>query len=199
MTKKTLLILILLTSIVSAQQVKDSTSNESRFSFIGKLGNYTQQIEDNKNHLTNEPSYSVGIIAEYRLLGNNSIETGFYQIDKISFSGLTYDSYKIPLVFNTGIIFNGNESIQNTKIVASIGVYLRSITNLDNNTNIDYEKNSVFGFHASLGVEHNLSDRAFVNLSVKTDRDFSDILEAEISSIRIKSSYGLFLGFGLRL
>ena len=199
MKSEILLIFIFISTIASAQQSKDSISNERRFSFSIKLGNYIQQIEENENHITNEPSYSGAIIAEYRLFGNTSIETGFQQIDKISFSGLSYDSFKIPLTFSTDMTFNNNGSKPNTKIVASLGTYLRSIMNLDNNTNLDYDENSVFGFHASLGIEHDLSERAFVNLSVQVDRDFGDLLEAEDSSIRIESGYGLFLGFGLRL
>jgi hypothetical protein len=199
MKNKILLLVALITTAASAQQSKDSISNERRFSFSIKLGNYIQQIEENENHITNEPSYSGAIIAEYRLFGNTSIETGFHQIDKISFSGLSYDSFKIPLTFSTDMTFNNNGSKPNTKIVASLGTYLRSITNLNNNTNLEYDENSVFGFHASLGIKHDLSERAFVNLSFQVDRDFNDLLETENSSIRIESGYGLFLGFGIRL
>lgn len=199
MKNKILLLVALITTIATAQQSKYSISNERRFSFSIKLGNYIQQIEENDNHITNEPSYSGAIIAEYRLFGNTSIETGFQQIDKISFSDLSYDSFKIPFIFSTDMTFNNNGSKPNTKIVASLGTHLRSIMNLDNNTSLDYDENSVFGFQGSLGIEHDLSERAFVNLSFQVDRDFSDLLEAEDSSIRIESGYGLFLGFGLRL
>lgn len=199
MKNKILLLVALITTIATAQQSKYSISNERRFSFSIKLGNYIQQIEENDNHITNEPSYSGAIIAEYRLFGNTSIETGFQQIDKISFSDLSYDSFKIPFIFSTDMTFNNNGRKPNTKIVASLGTHLRSIMNLDNNTSLDYDENSVFGFQGSLGIEHDLSERAFVNLSFQVDRDFSDLLEAEDSSIRIESGYGLFLGFGLRL
>ena len=68
----------------------------------------------------------------------------------------------------------------------------------DNDTAVNYEENTVFGFQGSLSVEHDITRLLFVNLGVRNNNDFSDLLESANSDISV-DSYGFFFGMGIRI
>ena len=148
--------------------------------------------------MTNEPSFSGSIKVGYRFSKYTKLKTGFQNISNISFAGLTYDQYKVPLLLSSDISFNDKKKSNHTRLVADVGVYLRFINGFNNDTAENYEENTVFGFQGSLSVEHDITRLLFVNLGVRNNNDFSDLLESADSTIRV-DSYGFFFGVGFRL
>ena len=192
------LFIVLLATITYSQEKEKKDEKDRKFSISLEQINYTQQIKENDDHLTNEPSSSSSIKVGYQLSKYTGLKIGFQNISDISFAGLTYDQYKIPLLLSSDISFNNKKKSNHTRLVADVGIYLRTINGFDNDTAVNYEENSVFGFQGSLAVEHDITRLLFVNLGVSSNNDFSDLLESADSDISVKS-YGFFFGLGFRL
>lgn len=192
------LFIVFLATITNAQDKEKEKEKDRKFSISLEQMNYTQQIKENDNHLTNEPSFSNSIKVGYRFSKYTGLKTGFQYISDISFAGLTYNQYKIPLLLSSDIFFNNKKKSQNTRFKVDIGFYMRSINDFDNDTAVNYEENTVFGFQGSLSVEHDITRLLFVNLGVRSNNDFSDLLESADSNISV-DSYGFFFGLGFRL
>ena len=192
------LFIALLTTMCIAQEKEKKDGKDRKFSVSFEQTDYTQQIKENDDHLTNEPSSSSSIKVGYQLSKYTGLKTGFQYISDISFAGLTYNQYKIPLLLSSDISFNNKKKSNHTRLVADVGIYLRTINGFDNDTDVNYEENSVFGFQGSLAVEHDITKLLFVNLGVSGNNDYSDLLESANSNISV-DSYGFFFGLGLRL
>jgi hypothetical protein len=192
------LFIVLLATITYAQEEEKKNEKDRKFSISLEQINYTQQVKENDDHLTNEPSFSGIIKVGYRFSKYTKLKTGFQNISNISFAGLTYDQYKIPLLFSSEISLNNKKKSNHTRLVADVGVYLRIINGFDNETAVNYEENTVFGFQGSLSVEHDITRLLFVSLGVRNNNDFSDLLESADSNISV-NSYGFFFGLGFRL
>ena len=192
------LFIVLIATITNAQEKEKNDEKDRKFSISLEQMNYTQQIKENDDHLTNEPSFSGSIKLGYRFSKYTGLKIGFQNISDISFAGLTYDQYKIPLLLSSEISLNNKKKSNHTRLVADIGVYLRIINGFDNDTAVNYEENTVFGFQGSLSVEHDITKLLFVNLGVRNNNDFSDLLESADSDISV-DSYSFFFGLGFRL
>lgn len=160
-------------------------------------GTYGQFIERNEQHLTNLYTYTSGIHADYRIGKLIYLKTGFNSIRTVSFSGFSYDSYNIPLLLG-GYIFSGEHKNSDISLIGEFGPFFRGISNFSNSTSIDYSKNNVFGIQFSFTVKYDVSNNLFTILSLRTNRDFDDILQAENNNIRVQGSYSLELGFGFK-
>ena len=146
------LFIVLLATITNAQEEEKKDEKDRKFSISLELADYKQQIRENDDHLTNEPSLSGSLKVGYRFSKNTKLKTGFQNISNISFAGLTYDQYKIPLLLSSDIYFNDKKKSNHTRLVVDLGVYLRFINGFDNDTAVNYEENTVFGFQGSLSV-----------------------------------------------
>jgi hypothetical protein len=196
--KKLRLLFVLVLTTLTVHGQDETNKKERKFSIGLEFADYNQQIKENDDHLTNESAYSQGLKISYRFSERYVLKSGFQFISDVSFSGLTYDQYKIPLLLSFDISFNNKKINDNTRLIADAGFYLRSINDLENNTAVNYNKNTVFGFQGALSVEHDITELLFVNLGVRVNNDFSDLLESADSNISI-NSYGFFFGAGVRL
>ena len=191
------LIIALLTTICFAQE-DDKKENNRKFSISFELADYNQQIKENDDHLTNASGLNRGLKLGYQLSEDIALKTGFQYISDISFAGLTFDQYKIPLLLSTDISFNNKMKSNHTRLVGDIGIYLRNVNDFENNSAVNYDENTVFGFQGSLAIEHDITELLFARLGVRNNNDFSDLLESADSTIRV-DSYGFFFGVGFRL
>lgn len=197
-TLRLLLILVLTTITAHSQEETNKKEKERKFSIGLEFADYNQIIKENDDHLTNASAYSRSLKLGYRLSENDVLKSGFQYIGDVSFAGLTFDQFKVPLLWSFDISFNNKKLNDNTRLIGDLGLYLRSVNDLENNTTVDYNKNTVFGFQAALSVEHDITELLFVNLGLRANNDFSDLLESADSNIRIES-YGFFFGVGFRL
>jgi len=104
-------------------------------------GNYKQIVELNGNHFTNEISYIAGIRVGYKLSQSSCLKIGYDRITTVSFSEVSYDSYKIPFLLG-GYIFNGKKYNSSLSFRSEIGPYLRGLSNFRDSTNIEYNSNT---------------------------------------------------------
>jgi len=102
------------------------------------------------------------------------------------------------LLLSTDISFNNKMKSNHTRLVGDIGIYLRNVNDFENNSAVNYDENTVFGFQGSLAIEHDITELLFARLGVRNNNDFSDLLESADSTIRV-DSYGFFFGVGFRL
>jgi hypothetical protein len=160
-------------------------------------GNYIQVLELNGDHLANLNSYSANISLDYFVSENSYIKTGYQGISTISFAGISYDSYKLPLLFGHNF-FSGKKFNSDISLQGEIGLYLRDITNFNNNSSNTYTDKSVIGIQFSFNLRYDLSKKWFAIISLNSDRDFNDIITSQDNTIKIKNSYALRLGFGLK-
>jgi len=160
-------------------------------------GNYTQVLELNGDHLANLNSYSANISLDYFVSENSYIKTGYQGISTISFSGISYDSYKLPLLLGHNF-FSGKKYGSDISLQGEIGLYLRNITNFNNTSSITYTDNSVIGIQFSFNLRYDLSKKWFAIISLNSDRDFDDIITSQDNTIKIENSYALRLGFGFK-
>lgn len=185
--------------LLFSQNSKDikNPNKENKLSIGISGGNYTQVLELNGDHLSNLNSYSANISLDYFISEKSYLKTGYQGISTISFSGISYDSYKLPLLlghnFFSGKKFNSDISLQ-----GEVGLYLRNITNFSNKSSITYNDNSVIGIQFSFNLKYDLSKKWFAIMSLNTDRDFDDIITSQDNTIRLKDSYALRLGFGFK-
>jgi len=160
-------------------------------------GNYTQILELNDEHLTNINSYIASVNIDYLISEYTYLKTGFDRIATVSFSGLSYEAYKIP--FNFGYkIFPGQKHNSQISLLSEIGLFYRIINNFTNNTTINYLDNNVFGLQINFGIRYDVSSKMFAIVNLQTSRDFDDILESEQNNIRIEGSYTMQMGFGFK-
>lgn len=160
-------------------------------------GSYTQVLEMNGAHLTNLPAYAASLSLDYRTSDLTYLKTNFQKISAVSFQGLSFESYKIPLLFGVKI-FSGERHKSDINLLSEVGFYYRGIINFNNSTNIEYTTNNVFGVQFSFGVRYDVSHRMFTILSLRANQDFDDVLEATNNIIGIENSFGLEVGFGFR-
>lgn len=172
-------------------------NKENKFSIGISGGNYTQILELNEKHLANLNSYSANISLDYIISDLSYLKIGYEGNSTISFSGISYNSFKIPVLFGS-YIYSGKNNNSNVSLQGEIGPYLRNITNFENDSSIIYSDHSVFGIQFSLNLKYDLSDNLFAILSLNTNRDFDDIITSEDNNIRVKGSYALRFGFGFK-
>jgi len=160
-------------------------------------GNYTQMLERNGEHFDNLNSYNANISLDYMISETSYLKVKYEGISTISFSGISYDSYKIPLLIGNNL-YSGKTYNSDINLQGEIGPYVRTISNFKNNSAVRYSDNSVFGIQFSLNLKYNLSSRLFALLSLNINRDFDDILTSQENNIRIEGSYALRFGFGYK-
>lgn len=197
-TLRLLFVLVLTTITAHAQEETNKKEKERKFSIGLEFADYNQIIKENDDHLTNASAYSRGLKIGYQLSERYVLKSGFQYLSDVSFAGLTFDQFKVPLLLSFDISFNNKKLNDNTRLIGDLGLYLRSINDLENNTAVDYNKNTVFGFQGALSVEHDITELLFVNLGLRVNNDFNDLLESADSNIRI-DSYSFFFGVGYRL
>ncbi len=198
--KKKLLILSLLISYSIFGQTSrfiKNTNTEKKLSIGITGGNYTQIIELNGNHLTNEISYISGVRVGYMISKASFIKIGYDRITTVSFSELSYDSYKIP--FLLGIyVFNGKKHNSKLSFESEIGYYFRGLIDFRNLTNFGYERNTTWGMQIAVNFKYDMSSKLYGTLSLANGRDFDNILQSQNNKIKINGFSAFRLGFGFK-
>jgi hypothetical protein len=198
--KKKLLILSLLISYSIFGQTSrfiKNTNTEKKLSIGITGGNYTQIIELNGNHLTNETSYIAGVRVGYKISKSSYLKIGYDRITTVSFSELSYDSYKVPFLLG-GYIFNGKKYNSPLSFTSEIGPYLRGLSNFHDTTNLEYESNTTWGMQIAVNFRYDMSSKLYGTLSLTNGRDFDDILQSQDNNLRIRGFSALRLGFGFK-
>lgn len=181
---------------------QDKEDKERKFSIGFAAGIMNQSFEENGDPLTNQASNMAGFALQYQSSEFSHLRLGYDRFSTVSFSGLSFDSYTIPLLYGLNLdwlksLYGGVKN-PNIKLLVELGVYYRGISNFKNQSSIDYNTHKVFGFQTAFVLKFDLSNSLFANISIQGNNDYDDILDADNNAISL-SGYALQLGFAFRL
>lgn len=156
MNMKYFFLIILFPLLIHSQESNDQDKKEDKerkFSVGFAAGIMNQSFEQNSDHLTSQASNMASFAVQFQSSEFSHLSLGYDRFSTVSFSGLSFDSYTIPLLY--GLNFDWIRSLYggvknpNIKLLAEIGVYYRGISNFKNQSSTDYNTNNVFGFQTA--------------------------------------------------
>ena len=195
-------VIFFISSLINAQEGnKESEEKERKFSFGFSGGLMNQSIDKNGDHLTNQASNMASFRLDYQYDDFAHLKISYDRISTSSFSGLSFNSYKIPLLLGTDLSWirslYGGVKNPHIRLIIEIGVYYRGVSDFENSTSINYNTNNVFGYQTAIGLKFELSNSLFAMMSMQSNSDYDDVLEAEGESVSL-DGYGFELGFAFR-
>ncbi|MGM0634719.1 MAG: hypothetical protein ACQESK_01540 [Bacteroidota bacterium] len=196
--KKLIFIFLLASCSIYAQEDSDNQGYKSIMLNLSG-GSYTQLLESNGNHLTNLVSYSSSLQAGFRTSKFTYVKVGVDAASTVSLYDFSYDTYQFPILFGSNILFGNSNKKSPTKIFAEIGPYYRGVRTSNNSSLSDFSTSSSLGMQINLQLTFDVSDRFYALVALRVNRDFEDSFVTEEESIRIKGSYAMQVGFGLKL
>lgn len=201
---KYFIFIILFPLIIYSQENNNQAKEDEKrkFSLGFAAGLMNQTFEQNGKHLTNQTSNMGSFTAQYQGSDYSHLKLSYDRISTVSFSDLTFDSYKIPLLY--GLNFDwirnlyGGVKNPNIQLLVELGIYYRGISNFQNQSSIVFNTNNTFGFQTAFALKFDLSNSLFATMSIQGNNDFDDIIKSENNDVSLKG-YALQLGFAFRL